>query len=281
MTLNYIDLFCGIGSFHYSFSKLKWKCVMACDINKQARETYEENYDMTPLGDICEIDPKDIKERVDIVCLGAPCQPFSNIGKREGVNDKRGTLFYQVIKFVKYHKPLFIVFENVEGLVNHDNGETLKKMLEKLDKCNYDTVYKVIKCSNYGIPQMRKRLFIIGIRKDISNNKISNILDFSKYEKDVELKDYLGKNFEKKYAYTIRCGGRLSPINDRHNWDGYFIDGEEYRLTLEDALKLQGFKDSFELVGTSSDKWRLLGNTIPTIFTKMVGKNLKKYYSEI
>ena len=78
-------------------------------------------------------------------------------------------------------------------------------------------------------------------------------------------------------AYTIRCGGRHSPIHDKHNWDGYMVDGKEYRLTLEECLKLQGFDTSFLLMGSTNEKWRQLGNTIPTIFTEMIGKNIDKF----
>ena len=87
------------------------------------------------------------------------------------------------------------------------------------------------------------------------------------------------KKFEKKTAYTIRCGGKNSPINDKHNWDGYIVDGNEYRLTIEDCLKLQGFNANFVLNGTNKEKWKQLGNTIPTNFTKIIGKQINKYIS--
>ena len=90
------------------------------------------------------------------------------------------------------------------------------------------------------------------------------------------MKEYLLKNFEKDIAYTLRCGGKKSPIDDRHNWDGYWIEGEEYRLTIEDALKLQGF-NTYNLAGKKNHKWKLLGNTIPTIFTNILGKQILKH----
>ena len=117
--VTFIDLFCGIGSFHYSFKKRGWSCVMACDICKPARDTYKQNYNITPLEDICNIKPKDIKN-YDILCAGFPCQPFSQAGKHKGFNDDLGTLFYQIMKFVKYHKPKVIILENVQALLSHD-----------------------------------------------------------------------------------------------------------------------------------------------------------------
>jgi DNA (cytosine-5)-methyltransferase 1 len=122
---------------------------------------------------------------------------------------------------------------------------------------------------------MRTRLFIIAIRNDISetfNIDVSSFLDFEKHSTP-SLAEYMGKSFEKKIAYTIRCGGRKSPLNDKHNWDGYLVDKKEYRLSIEDCLKLQGF-ENFELEGTSTQKYKMLGNTIPTNLTYLIGKKI-------
>ena len=273
--VTFIDLFCGIGSFHYSFKKRGWSCVMACDICKPARDTYKQNYNITPLEDICNIKPKDIKN-YDILCAGFPCQPFSQAGKHKGFKDERGTLFYQIMKFVKYHKPKVIILENVQALLSHDKGKTFEKIKTDIEAEQYNIAYKVLKCSDYGIPQMRKRLFIIAVRSNIKVN-MDKIMDFKKYEKTMTLSKFFNKNFEKDTAYTIRCGGKRSPIRDKHNWDGYIVDGEEYRLSIQDAKKLQGFNNKFKLVGSDNQKWKLLGNTIPTIFTKIISKRLLKY----
>lgn len=274
--IKYIDLFCGIGSFHYSFQKLGWECVMASDINKAASDTYQANYNMTTLGDILDIEPSSIPQ-YDILCAGFPCQPFSQCGKQKGFDDTRGTLFFNIMKFVRFHTPKVLILENVQGLLNHDNGNTFIRIKEEIEEANYTITYKVVKCSDYGLPQMRKRLIIVGVRNDtLLVKKIESLLSFEKYKRNVSLSTLLSKNFEKEMAYTIRCGGRKSPLNDRHNWDGYIVDGEEYRLTIEDCLQIQGFDKNFILCGTQSDKWKQLGNTIPTIFTEIIGLNLKK-----
>lgn len=267
--IKYIDLFCGIGSFHYSFNKLGFKCVMACDILKPAIKTYEKNYGIKPLGDIVNINPEDI-EQYDILCAGFPCQPFSNIGQHKGMDDERGTLFFEIMKFVKYHKPKIIILENVGGLLKHDNGKTFNKIKNEIEKEDYNVEYKILKCDDYGIPQMRKRLFIVGSLKEL---QLKNMLDFQNI-KTKTLSNFLNKNFIKKIAYTIRCGGRLSPLDNKHNWDGYIVDGKEYRLTIDDCLKLQGFND-FELSGTTNEKYKMVGNTIPTNFTKIIGEKIK------
>jgi DNA (cytosine-5)-methyltransferase 1 len=276
MSVKYVDLFCGMGSFHYSFKKLGWECVMACDIDESVKKTYKENYNITPLDDIVKIDPKDIPKH-DILCAGLPCQSFSQCGHHKGFNDERGSLIFNVIKVIDYHNPKVVILENVYGLLKHNQGKTFERIKHDIESLNYTIVYKVLKCSDYGLPQMRKRLFIIAVNKSTSENiNMNNLIEFDEYKKDVTLSELLGKNFKKETAYTIRCGGKNSPINDKHNWDGYIVDDEEYRLTKEDCLKLQGF-DDFRLCGNEKSQWKQLGNTIPTIFTEIIGLNIKKY----
>jgi len=196
--IKFIDLFCGIGSFHYSFKKLGWNCVMSCDIDNAVKETYKNNYGISPLGDITEIEPKNITN-YDILCAGFPCQPFSQCGQHKGFDDKRGTLFFNIMKFVDYHKPKVIILENVMGLLNHDGGKTFEKIKGDIETSNYSITYKVIKCSDYGLPQMRKRLIIVGVRNDTELiNHIDKLLDLDEYKKETTLTELLGKNFEKK-----------------------------------------------------------------------------------
>jgi len=273
----FIDLFCGIGSFHYSFQKLGWSCVMACDMDAAVRETYQKNYGMTPLGDITEIDPSHVPS-YDILCAGFPCQPFSQCGKHKGFDDARGTLFFHIMKFVHHHHPPILLLENVQGLLTHDKGNTFARIQRDIEAANYTLTFKVVKCSDYGLPQMRKRLLMVGVRNDTPLvQHVPHLLNFDEYKKTRSLSDYLGKPFEKETAYTIRCGGKHSPIKDKHNWDGYMVNGEEYRLTLDDCLALQGFGPEFILGGQKKDKWKQLGNTIPTIFTELLGRNLQKF----
>ena len=275
-TIKFIDLFCGMGSFHYSFQKLGFKCVMASDIYKPAKDTYKNNYNMEVLDDICDIDHSTI-EPYDILCAGFPCQPFSQAGHHKGFADSRGTMFSQVMRFVKYNIPKIVILENVQALLNHDNGNSFATIKTELETEGYNVVYKVLKCSDYGIPQMRKRLFIVGF-KNIEVNNLDKFFNLAEYEKKTTMKKYLGKNFEKDIAYTIRCGGKNSPIDDRHNWDGYWVDKKEYRLSIDDGLKLQGFID-YNLVGKKNEQWKMLGNTIPTIFTEIIGKQIIKHCS--
>jgi len=249
---------------------------MASDIYQPAKENYKENYDIDVLGDICDIKPSDI-EPYDILCAGFPCQPFSQAGQHKGFEDSRGTMFSQVMRFVKINVPKVVVLENVQALLNHDGGKSFTKIKVDLENEGYEIVYKVLKCSDYGIPQMRKRLFIVGF-KGIEVTSLEKFFELDDYKKTTTLTEYLGQNFKKDIAFTLRCGGKHSPINDRHNWDGYWVDNKEYRLTIEDGLKLQAF-EGYNFIGKQNEKWKMLGNTIPTIFTEIIGKQLIKHTS--
>ena len=280
--LKYIDLFAGMGSFTKSLNKLGMKCVMSSDICESAVKNYKHNFgeDEDVRGDICTIDPTTV-EPYDILCAGIPCQPFSQAGHHQGFADKkgRGTMFSQVMRFVTVNAPKVVVIENVAALLNHDSGKSFGKIKSDLEQEGYTVAHKVLKCSDFGIPQMRRRLFIVGI-KGVSEETMSRFFDMNEYKKTVTLSAYLGKNFAKDVAYTLRCGGKCSPINDRHNWDGYWVDGKEYRLTIEDGLKLQGF-EGYNLTGTKTEQWKMLGNTIPTVLTELVGRQILKTLNEI
>lgn len=284
-TWYYVDLFSGMGSFHYSLSRQTgFSCVAASDICEPARRVYGANHGLKPFGDICDIDPAELPP-FDIVCAGFPCQPFSQAGHRRGFDDSRegrGTMFAQVMRVALggKRKPSVIVLENVRGLLRHDGGQSFATVCGQLAEAGYAVVHKVLTCSNYGLPQMRKRLFIVAYLPGAvkPGEDMASFFDLAAYEARTTLTDFLNKGvFAKPTAYTIRCGGRRSPIDDRHNWDGYWVDGREYRLTIADALKLQGFEGYDITAGGTTSKaqqWKLLGNTIPTVFTRIIGERI-------
>lgn len=275
----FIDLCCGIGSFHYSFRNLGWECVLAADIDPTVRQTYYANYGVMPKGDIYDIDPSNVPE-YDILCAGFPCQPFSQAGFGKGFKDERGHLFFKILEFLNINNPNLVLLENVPHLLRHDNGNTWKIIRSELEKRKYFIDCKVLTASDYGIPQRRKRLFVIASKYGCPS--LSSI----KKELTPSLSNYLGKTFERNVAFTIRCGGRRSPIQDRHNWDGYWIQTEdgrvEYRLTVDDAVKLQGFPSTFKWATTClTKKWKMLGNTIPTCLSGVVAKLIDNHYKEM
>ena len=165
----FIDLFCGIGGFHQAMSSYGGVCVFASDIDKDCRETYYNNYGIMPAGDITKVNADDI-EPFDVLCAGFPCQAFSHAGHRKGFQDAtRGTLFFDVIRIASYHKPKYMLLENVKNLATHDDGRTWKVIYDTIQDAGYNVSKEPIIFSPHflGIPQNRERVFIMCVRKDI------------------------------------------------------------------------------------------------------------------
>ena len=168
----FIDLFAGIGAFHVALEEMGGKCVFAAEIDKNAVKVYEDNFGMNANNDMFKIDPKDVPKH-DVLCAGFPCQPFSNAGHKLGFSDTRGTLFFEIERVLKEHKTKFIILENVKHLVNHDNGNTYKVIINHLKDLGYILTKEplIISPHQIGIPQNRERIFIIGIHKDYCNKE--------------------------------------------------------------------------------------------------------------
>jgi DNA (cytosine-5)-methyltransferase 1 len=162
----FIDLFAGIGGFHHAFKHFNAKCVFSSEWDRYAANVYKNNFGIAPYGDITKIDVKDIPQH-DILCGGFPCQAFSVSGKQKGFDDIRGTLFFDIARIVEYHKPKIIFLENVKNLAKHDNGRTFKVIEETLKKLSYNTYYKILNASDFGLPQNRERIFIVCFRSDL------------------------------------------------------------------------------------------------------------------
>ncbi|MDJ0844586.1 HaeII family restriction endonuclease [Crocosphaera sp.] len=180
LELRYIDLFCGIGGFRVALNlacsdyKIKKKtikpiCVFSSDLDKQAQITYQANFQEYPQGDITKIPAESIPNH-NLLLAGFPCQPFSICGKLQGFEDTRGTLFFEIARILNYHKPYAFILENVKQLVGHNKGKTLKMILDILLNLGYYTDYKVLNALNFGLPQKRERVFIVGFREPLSFN---------------------------------------------------------------------------------------------------------------
>lgn len=163
--LNFIDLFAGIGGFHYALESFGAKCVFASEIDKKASKVYKLNHHIKPKGDITQIKETEIPKH-DILCGGFPCQAFSISGKQKGFEDTRGTLFFDIARIVDYHRPKILFLENVKNFVKHDNGNTLRTVIETLESLNYKVFYKVLNTSSFGLPQNRERVYIVGFNKN-------------------------------------------------------------------------------------------------------------------
>ncbi|NQU83467.1 MAG: DNA (cytosine-5-)-methyltransferase [Parcubacteria group bacterium] len=205
----FIDLFAGIGGFRYALESHGAKCVYTSEWDKFSQITYKENFGDLPDGDITKVKEKNIPKH-NIICAGFPCQAFSISGKQKGFNDARGTLFFDIIRIAKLHKPEILFLENVKNLAKHDNGKTLKVIEETLEKLGYDVNYKVLNASYFGSPTSRKRIYFVCFRKDL------NVKNFSfpayTYEK-VRLKDFLQEAKETEQYVINRDDIRIHEKN--------------------------------------------------------------------
>ena len=185
--IKFIDLFAGIGGFHLALNKVNGECLFASEWDKECQKIYEKNFHLKPFGDITKINEKEIPKH-DVLCAGFPCQAFSISGKRQGFKVTRGTLFFDVARIIKHHQPKLILLENVKNFLTHDNGNTISVVKKTLEELNYNVFYKVLNSSNFGIPQKRERIYIVGFNKKL---KINEFKFPSNQNIFVSLKDYL------------------------------------------------------------------------------------------
>ena len=217
--IRFIDLFAGIGGFRLALESLGAKCVFSSEIDKYCRLTYEANFNDVPSGYIQNYESWNIPYS-EILCGGFPCQDFSIAGLRLGLAGPNGSLFDEIIRIADEKAIKVLFLENVKGLLNHDKGETFKSMLNDLKEINYHVTYKVIKASDFNLPQLRERVYIVAFKDEESFNKFQ-------WPEPVPLtftmSDVLKSKCEKEVGYTIRKGGQGSNINDRHNWQSYKV----------------------------------------------------------
>ena len=212
--IRYIDLFSGIGGFRLGLDSLGMKCVFSSDIDYYARKTYLANYGEEPKGDISKISTADIPDH-DVLCAGFPCQPFSISGLKQGFEDTRGTLFFEILRILRDKKPEVLFLENVKNLLYHDNGNTFRVMVTCLEDLGYRVSYKLLNAKNYGLAQNRERVIIIGIL-----NTKNNYFDFS--------------------SVTNNCSKKT--INDILEVEGEFeyLNQSEYTLIREPKRQKSG-----------------------------------------
>lgn len=281
----FIDLFAGIGGFHIAMHNLGGRCVFAAEWDEKARDTYTANFkDMSPnlfthngepsmnfAGDITKVPTKNIPNH-DILCAGFPCQPFSQAGYKKGFDDTRGTLFFNIAEIVNEKKPKVIFLENVRGLKNHDNGRTFEIIRKVITELGYSFHYKIIKASEFNLPQLRPRLFMVCFRKDIndSNFTFPEPVPLTKTMSDV----FDGAKVNREIGFTLRVGGKCSPIGDRRNWDGYIVNDKVVRIGPKEGKRMQGFPDSFRFPVSKIVAMKQLGNSVAINAVQAIGEKI-------
>lgn len=284
----YIDLFCGIGGFRIAFEQickekeLDSQCVFSSDIDPFCRTMYEANFNEQPFGDIQQVDAKTIPDH-DLLFAGFPCQPFSIIGPMKGLNDTRGTLFFDIARILEEKKPKAFVLENVKQLAGHDKGRTLQVILKTLKDLGYRVYHKILNALDYGLPQKRERIIIVGHKAPF---------DFSfpePQESYMPLEEILEENVDPKYFASekirqkrkLRHQSQYYPAIWHENKSGnvssypyscalragasynYLLVNGERRLTPREMLRLQGFPDSYKIVVNDHQARKQAGNSVP------------------
>lgn len=300
--LKFIDLFCGIGGFRVAFEEaceennIESECVFSSDIDKYAQDSYEANFGERPSGDITKIDEKDIPDH-DILFGGFPCQPFSIIGQMKGLNDTRGTLFFDIARILKEKQPKAFILENVKQLVGHDGGKTLKVIIQSLKDLGYHVQYSVLNALDFGLPQKRERVVIIGHREPIMftfpnpekpYKALTDILEKKVDEKFYASEHIRNKRIEKHKSsyypsiwhenksgnicsYPYSCALRAGAS---HN---YLLVNGERRLTPREMFRLQGFPDWYKIVVSDAQAKKQAGNAVPVNMIKAVAQKLLPY----
>ncbi|MGN1138625.1 MAG: DNA (cytosine-5-)-methyltransferase [Ruminococcus sp.] len=200
MAIKYLDMFAGIGGFRSGLERIGgFECIGFCEIDKYAKQSYEAMYDTKGalyFNDARKINPKELPD-IDLITGGFPCQSFSIAGRRKGFEDTRGTLFFEIARIASAKKPKYLFLENVPGLLSHDRGRTFKTILSSLDELGYDVTWQVLNSKDFGVPQSRKRLYIVGF---LRAKCAGQILSFKETNSKTPIQIYPGKEGERIYS---------------------------------------------------------------------------------
>ncbi len=294
----FIDLFAGIGGIRLGFESAGGHCVFSSEFDEDACTTYEANFGEHPSGDITKIDAETIPD-FDILLGGFPCQAFSIIGKKEGfANETCGTLFFDIERILKAKLPPAFMLENVRNLVAHDNGNTFRVIKTHLEALGYHVHAQVLNALDYGVPQKRERIIIVGFLDDVlfefpkpvpesERKTLTDILetnvDKKYYVRDAiresRLERIKDKNYPRPYISHENVAGSITP----HPYSAalragasanYILINDERRPTEREMLRIQGFPDSFKIVLPYGKIKHQCGNSVAVPVIKAVAKQM-------
>ncbi len=296
----FIDLFAGIGGIRLAFERVGGECVFSSEWDDAACMTYKANFGEQPFGDITKIDSFSIPD-FDILLAGFPCQPFSIIGDKEGFNhETQGTLFFEIERILKDRKPPAFLLENVRNLTAHDNGRTFTIIFDHLQSLGYNVYYKVLNALDFGVPQKRERIIIVGFMDKVDfsfplpipqedRKTLSDVLETDvdqKYYVRPEIRDsrlarLKDKDYPKPYISHENIAGSITP----HPYSSalragasanYILINDERRPTERELLRLQGFPDSYKIVVSYSQLRHQTGNSVAVPMVEAVAQQMMK-----
>lgn len=300
--LRIVDLFAGIGGIRLGFENAYRKygydveCVFSSEWDKYAQDMYEANFGERPFGDINDIDPKDIPDH-DFLLAGFPCQPFSIAGKQLGFADTRGTLFFNIEEILAEKQPYGFLLENVSRLVTHDKGRTFEVILDRLKNLGYTVYFKVLNTIDFGLPQLRKRIYIVGFKDKIhfkfpepDGTKVS-LEELLEPENEIPENYYVSEEIREKRLEKVKpnapfpsiwhenIGGNISalPYSCALRAGGsynYLLVNGERRLTGREMLRLQGFPDSFVINVSYTQVRKIAGNSVSIKVIELIAKEI-------
>ncbi len=296
-----VDLFAGIGGIRLPFNELGYKCVFSSEWDKHAQRTYFANFGEMPFGDITKESTKRfIPEHFDLLLAGFPCQAFSIMGKMKGFDDTRGTLFFDVASIVEKHKPQAILLENVKQLTTHDHGRTFSTILRVLKELGYHVKWKVLNALDFGLPQKRERVIIVGFRKQEQIEAFN--FDFKKMpytlegllEKDEDVdqslfasdmilekrkKQTMGKEIFYPSIWHENKAGNVSVLNyacalrTGASYNYLLVNGIR-RPSSRELLRLQGFPDNYRIAVSHGEIRRQTGNSVAVPMIRQIAKKI-------
>ena len=302
----FIDLFAGIGGIRMPFQELGGKCVFSSELDAFAQKTYRVNFGEVPSGDIAQIDAKDIPN-FDILLAGFPCQPFSQAGLKKGFADTRGTMFFEIERIMAKKRPKAFLLENVKQLKGHDHGNTLKTILSHLDSLGYATGFRILRAADFGVPQNRERIYIVGFDRKKFKLPKNFAFEYPKpSKKKTRLGDILEDNVDEKYTISDKLyAGHLRRKKEhlaKGNGFGfslfdadspytstlsarYYKDGSEIlikqgksknprKLTPRECARLQGFPEEFIIPVSDTQAYKQFGNSVAVPVVRSVAKQI-------
>ena len=288
----FADLFCGIGGFHYAAANLGLRCVFACDIDEAARKQYRKNFRLEPEQDIYDVVAADIPDH-DLLFAGFPCQPFSIIGDRKGLEDSRGILAFEIVRVLRAKQPAAFVLENVRQFATIGKGTVIRSLLYELHESGYDCDWRILNALDYGLPQKRERIIIVGFLERTTLDQFNWPVAVSKYKPLSEVlednpatrywaSDYIREKRKAAHKPTTtpsiwheNKGGNISShpyscaLRAGASYNYLLVNGER-RLTSRELLRLQGFPDSFDIIGNDSQIRKQVGNAVPVPMVQAV-----------